>query len=247
MPAVYVEVLVYFAFAIYGVWHLFKQYNIRLLIKKEYMINALRYSFPLILNSIMAYIFALSDRYMINYELGAKFVAIYSATFQLVSILQILAASFNTAWVHWIYENLTKHIQIQRLIKIQIVLLAGFLIIGIIFGVAVHSLLPLIVGEKYKAGLVLIGWFVCSNILQAFYWIFSPILQFYNKNWFLLAASVPAVIFSVILNANFLRKYGIGFAAIINCISWFIIFIVTVVSSLYILKNAYKQIAASNL
>ena len=247
MPAVYVEVAVYFIFSIYGVWHIINKYNVRAHFKKEYVKSALRFSFPLILNSIMAYIFALSDRYLINYELGAKEVAIYSATFQLVSILQIFAASFNTAWVHWIYESLTKHIAIQKLVRIQMLLIAGFFVAGLVFGIAVYKLLPLIAGEKYKNGLVLIGWFVGSNVLQAFYWIYSPILQFYNKNWFLLGASVPAVIFSIALNVNFLKTHGIIFAAIINCVSWFIIFIVTVFSCLYILRNAYKQIATQNL
>ena len=242
--AVYVEVSVYFLFSLHGIWHLFKQYSIKFSIKKEYIITALHYSLPLVLNGIMAYVFALSDRYIINYQLGEKAVAIYSATFQLVSILQIFAMSFNTAWVHWIYESLTKHIALRKLVKIQIALLAGFLIIGIVFGIGLYKLLPLIVGAKYKAGLSLIGWFIGSNVLQAFYLIFSPVLQFYNRNWFLLVASVPAVIFSVVLNINFLKIYGLSFAAKINCFSWLIIFVVTLLSSINIIRNAYKQIVA---
>ena len=239
--AVYAEVSVYAIFAVIGLFYLFKKYDIKPVISKAYIKTALSFSLPLVLNGIMAYIFALSDRYIINYQLGEKSVAIYSATFQLTSVLQILAASFITAWLHWIYESLNKKIAILKLLKIQLAISFAFVIVGILFYIVVNRFLPLIVGEKYKAGLILIGWFIGSNLLQALYQMFAPILQYYNKGWFLLMASIPAFLFSVISNTLYLKNYGIVFASKINFISWFVIFFITLICSLAVLKNAYKQ------
>lgn len=244
--AIYVEVFVYFLFASLGGGYLIREYSLSFKIRAQYIRNALIYSSPLVINGIMAYAFALSDRYIINYQLGEKFVAIYSASFQIVSILQILAVSFNAAWVPWIFENLNKKINPLKLLTIQIGAALFFLILGVMFWSIVSRLLPVIVGEKYKDGIFLLGWFVGANTFQAFYWLVAPILQYYKKNWYLLMASAPAFLFSVGLNMFFLKKFGMGFAAKINCVSWSIIFLITVICAFNVIRHANKKTFVPN-
>ncbi|GAA3931668.1 hypothetical protein GCM10022209_27220 [Chitinophaga oryziterrae] len=238
--AVYAEVFVYLLFAIIGGWQLVKKYSISFEVKRQYIRDAFVYSFPLVLNSLLAYAFALSDRYIINYQLGEESVAIYSASFQIVSILQILGVSFNAAWLPWVFESLKNKIDSGKLLKIGLGVAFLFLLFGIVFWSVVNRFLPFFAGEKYKAGISLLGWFVGANIFQALYCLVAPILQYYKRNWYLLLASVPAFLFSVVLNVSFLKKYGLEFAAKMNCFSWLIIFAISFFYSLNRIRYVNK-------
>lgn len=204
--------------------------------------SILSYSTPLVLNSLLAYLFALSDRFIISSSLGNSSVAIYSATFQIVSIIQILAVSFNAAWVPYIYKLLKSDLFNLRSYYIRRnIIMITFAVISLIYYFALKTFLIAILGDKYIDGQSLIIWMVLSNLLQAFYWVSSPVLQFYNKNWLLICASLPAFIISITLNGLLLREKGVIFAAQVNTFSWLIIFSITYFNSIKLIRSNVKQ------
>ncbi|PRD51949.1 oligosaccharide flippase family protein [Sphingobacterium gobiense] len=235
---VLMELISFSLFGFISLGLLKKKYNLGVLPNWVFIKSILSYSFPLVLNSLLAYLFALSDRFLISNRIDNSAVALYSATFQIVSILQILAVSFNGAWVPYVFKYLAdENVNTLALNKKRYSLMIGFLLIGILYYFLLSRYLVKILGNKYEGSDSLIIWMILSNILQAFYWIYSPIIQFFKKNWLLVYSSLPAVIFSLIMNFAYLSDKGIVFAAQVNTVSWLIIFSITFFSSNYLFNK----------
>lgn len=239
--AIYLEVTIFLIFAIISFYRLVSKYQINFSFNKLYVKNALAFSIPLMLNSLVAFAFASSDRFIINYYLSSESVAIYTASFQIASLLQILASSFNGAWIPWVFKSLNSSKSLNSILKIQGIISIGYIVIGILFWLLIYNFLPIIVGDKYSEGKELLMWFIGANILQAFYWLFSPILQYFKKTWLFLIASIPSVLFSVILNLLFLAEFGLYFAAQVNFFSWLIIFLITFINAIRIKKQTVND------
>ncbi|GAQ14818.1 membrane protein [Myroides odoratimimus] len=233
---IFVEVLAFSLFFTVSLYFILKSYSYSIFLEKSSIKAILDFSTPLVLNSVIAYLFALSDRFIINLMLGAKEVALYSASYQLVSVLQILAVSFNAAWLPWVFKSLSEKMDMKQFNKIRLLVGGGFLFIGIFFYFIVIYFLPIILGDKYSNSASFISWFIGGTIFQLFYWLVVPIIQFYKKNWMLMYASIPCLIISIVLNYCFLDSLGVVFAAQVNFLTWGCLFLITMYNSQKILK-----------
>lgn len=232
MSVLIIELSTFIIFGFISLALLIYKYKLRLRFNIIYIKDILKYSAPLALNSMLAYLFALSDRFLISNRLENSAVALYSATFQVVSILQILAVSFNAAWVPYVYNVLnSENFSLQSFKRKRNFVMIAFLGISIIYSFFLYNFLVVILGEKYSGGSQLILWMVISNLFQCFYWVVAPVIQFYKKNWLFLFASLPALLVNLSLNTFFLKDGGIIFAAIANSIAWSIYFIITFYNS----------------
>ncbi|MBB1149739.1 oligosaccharide flippase family protein [Myroides sp. NP-2] len=233
---IYVEGVIYFVFFILSMISILKSYEYGFFYSKAELLSIINFSAPLVVNSSIAYLFALSDRFIINLTLGSKEVALYSASFQLVSILQILAVSFNAAWLPWVFKNLSEKRDIKEFNRIRLYVGSCFLFVSMCFYIIVVYFLPIILGDKYNDSVSFVSWFIGGMIFQLFYWLVVPIIQFYKKNWLLLYGSIPCLLISVILNYTFLDSQGVVFAAKVNFLAWGCLFFITLYNSQKILK-----------
>ncbi|MCS3555841.1 MULTISPECIES: lipopolysaccharide biosynthesis protein [unclassified Sphingobacterium] len=228
-------------FGICGIALLRKKYRFKMKVYFIHVKEIFTYSLPLVLNTILAYLFALSDRFLISNKLNNDSVALYAAAFQIVSVLQILAVSFNSAWVPYVFKKLGNfQLNITSFKKNISYIMFSFLLIGFVYYFVLKYSIVYILGEKYIGSEKLIGWMIFSNILQSFYWLATPIIKYYKKNWLLTFASLPAVIFSIVCNYLFLENEGIVFAAQVNAYSWVIMLTITFYMSYKMLHEAYK-------
>jgi len=229
--ATIVESATYFVYFIVSLYFLNKKYNLKFLINLGQIKELLNYVVPLAINSILAYLFALSDRFIIGDKLGNDQVGIYNATFQVVSILQILAVSFNAAWHPWVLKNLSKGISKRKFNKIRVLIFLMFGVFSIIFCSILYQYLPFILGGKFVPGKQLIIWMSISVVFQFGYWLAAPVIQFYKRNWLLTISSFPAFLFSICMNFLYLHEFGLIFAAQVSAISWGIISLITLIGS----------------
>lgn len=235
--SIYAEGVVFFIFGIISIYYLNFKFQLKFYFNKKYLKDIFHYSIPLIINSLLAYTFALSDRFIMNHKLNIEQVAIYSASFQITSVTQILAVSLNAAWLPWVYEQMTKKTSFNKIVKIQCLIGIFYIVVGILYWIFLSLFLTKIIGIKYEDGKSFIHWFIGSNILQGFYWLITPIVQYYKKNWLLVIGSTSALILSLLLNIIFLKRYGIEFAAFVNFLSWLMIFLITIYMVIKLIRN----------
>lgn len=244
---IYIELATFLLFGLVSIILLTKKYKATLYYDKKLLRLAVLFCLPLVTNSLFAYIFSLSDRFIMANELDTKSVGVYNATVQLVSILQILAVSFNTAWTPFLYSKLEQKEKIEKLRKMQIFAAGAFLVVCLIFYIVLANTFEIIVSKKYAEGIPLLKWLILGNFFQLLYWLNSTILIYYKQNWYLAFFSFISMILSLGLNLIFLEKYGIEFAAIVFLVSWIIITSMTFIKSDMILRKQNNNINLSDV
>lgn len=238
---VLVEVIVFLVFSCISIFLLCKKYGFSMNFSLPYISEGFKYSSPLFLNSLMIYSFALLDRYIINFKLGPEDVALYVGIFQLSSIFQVLGNSFNSAWYPWVFKYLSNKPKSNSIIRYNFYVLASFTFISLIFLYVSYNLVGFILGNKYMEGKILLFGFVSAILFQITYWIFSPIIQFYKKNWILTYPIIPILMVSLVLNLSFLSQYGVVFSSLVYSLSWFILACITIYYSIKF-NNDFKII-----
>lgn len=220
---VIVEVLTHIFFGLISLLIIKYKFNAKFFINHKLIKIIFIFCLPLVLNSFLAYIFSLSDRFIIARELNTENLGYYSVSFQLVSIIQVLAVAFNTSWTPYLYKKLKEKTSFKYIRNLQSKVLLFFFIILIIYQFVLFFGFEFIVGEQFTKGQYLIKWLLLGTFFQLIYWLNSTVLVFYNKNWFLTMYSLIVTIFSVIANFTFVSLYGIESAAIIYSLSWAIL------------------------
>ncbi len=76
-------------------------------IRKDYILKLLKYGIPLIFTSIFYLVMFYINRFIIVKFLSLSDVGIFSVGIQLGGVIDLLASSFNIAFLPWIYKNLS--------------------------------------------------------------------------------------------------------------------------------------------
>ncbi len=195
--------------------------------------KAVNYSTPVIFHSFSAIIFIASDRYLIEYFLGTEQVGYYSVIFQISSIISIVAASMNAAWVPWIFEKLKRNDEGEKkeIVKFSYALKAGFVVLGAVFCLFVPLIVKLLLKPEYYDYVDLSPFFVCGFILQGLYFVVVPYIFYTEKTRYLAYYSFTASLFNIVLNLYLIPIYGLHGAAFASVISWGILYILTFAKS----------------
>lgn len=195
------------------------------------------FSLPLVLNNSSAWIRTSLDRFFLNYYFGAAVVGIYALGFQLGSILGVAGLSLSKAFNFYLLKCVSsdeidkneKILKIKRLIfSISFISLIFFMIFVIFIKFFFEFLFSLDFVESieiaYIVGLAFSFQTIASTLV--------PLIQFFNKNKYLIYSSLVLTVIGILLLWIFIPIYGTLGASIIFLLSWFfyLIFLMIFVS-----------------
>jgi len=203
---------------------LFLRYKKYLLIifRKKIFDKALKFSLPTVIYSLSAFVFVSSDRFFINHFLDAKEVGYYAAIYQVASVISILGASVNAAWMPWLFENLKKKDYLTNIfiVKLSYGLIFAFCIIGLFSSLLFPFFVKIILPIQFHNHLYLLTPLIFGFVFEAIYYIVSPYLFYAEKTKYNGYIGVTIAIFNVSLNLFLIPYIGIYGAAITACCSW---------------------------
>ncbi|WP_315112826.1 oligosaccharide flippase family protein [Clostridium intestinale] len=181
-------------------------------------------SLPLVIHTFAQQLLAQFGRIMINKIIGAEAAGIYGFTFTIVTILQIIILSMDSAWSAWFYDQLSikDYKTIKKLSNLYIILML-FLYSGFI--TVVPEVIKIMAPTKYWSGIYLIIPLSFSMIFVFLYSLPVHIEYFYKKTKFIAIGTTLATVLNVILNTVFIPIYGFNGAAGITIVSYVILFI----------------------
>jgi len=218
-----------------------KNFNLQLILKKEYMVDLLKFGIPLLPHQLGIWIRTGADRFIIAFLLSTSAVGIYSANYQIGFGFALVAQAFSQAYQPVLYRELSMDPSKNELIYV----VKRFYIICVIFliaGLILHFLLPIIApfifgNENYSEGNNLITWFIWASVFQGMYLLLVLFILFEKKTYLLsIITSITAIIhisFSFLL----ITRQGIIGVAKASFISYSIMLILT-----FILVNKVKRI-----
>ena len=192
------------------------------LYSKSFIKKSLKYSWPLVPNSISWWVVSASDRTIISYILGVSANGIYAVSNKFTAIVSSLLNIFSLSWT----ESASLHIEdddrnqffsnaINKILKI---LLSFILII-----IAVMPLVfKMLINEQYKEAYLYIPILMLSTIFNGVVIVYSGIYIAKKLTKQVAATSIMAAVLNIAINLIFIKFIGLYAAAISTMLSYLI-------------------------
>lgn len=177
------------------------------LIQMVYWKYAIKLSVPIIPHSLGNILLSQFDRIMITQYLGDKSAGIYSFSYNISTVINVLWLSLNNAWIPWFYTKMQekKYNNIKKTmgIFIQIFSVLTLVSINILFDIG-----KIMGNESYIEGLGMI-----FPISLGYFFIFLygfPVNTefFYKKTGFIGVITSISAILNILLNIYFIPRFG---------------------------------------
>jgi O-antigen/teichoic acid export membrane protein len=224
----------YFFVTIYGIYFLYRN---QLLGKINFRFTSdiLKFCLPLVPHAIGGIVIALSDRYFISYFLNNEFVALYTVSYQVASIMLLAGVSVNLAWTPFLFKMLKSGGYNKSYVySLRISLL--FFAIGIFIFLLKDVLFYIFVDESFMRAKEYFLYLLLGFLFQSVYTVISGYLFFEHRTALLAGLTVSAAILNIILNFYLIIEFGALGAAYATAISWAIF---TIIVSIIVYRKKY--------
>lgn len=198
--------------------------------------EGLKLSLPLIFHNLSNQVLNVADRYMLAECEGNTEVALYSFSYNLGSIINMVWLSINNAWIPWYFDQLKKSkvLIIKQYSKQYIIF---FLYSTICFLLVSPELVYLTGGEEYNYSVYVVP-LITLGYFFIFYYSFYVNYQFYKQKTYLTPiATLGAAVINIILNIILIPKMGLIGAALTTAISYFLMLIFHYIMTVHILNH----------
>lgn len=185
---------------------------------------ALKISLPIIPHGLSQIVLAQFDRLMINSVSGSVEAGLYSFSYNIGTIFQVVANSLDTAWTQWFFDQMTKkdYASIKKVAVIyQFVVSIGAVSLMMIS----PELIVFMGGEKYVDSIVVVFPVVLAMYYSYVYYFPASIEYYYKKTNYIAVGTMIAAVVNILLNWFFIPKYGYVAAAYTTVFCYFIYYI----------------------
>ena len=176
-------------------------------IQIEYWGYSIAYNAPLIPHYLSQQILNQSDRIMIYKICGKADAAVYSLSYQLAAIMQLLTDAIHTSFMPWTYQKLEQgETSIIGKRAFQIELLVGGL--SLIFSLYAPEFIFILGGKTYLKAVYIVPPVAMSVVYTTIYSFFGNIEFYFEKTKLVMVASCIVACANLILNYIFIPRYG---------------------------------------
>lgn len=179
----------------------------RKLVCWKYWKYVLALNLPLIPHYLSMTALGSVDRILIGSICGAAFTALYSISFNIASILNLLLSSINSSYIPWFYQKMHDG-DVRSISKVSTALLVAvgaFSLIPALFGPEVVRLLG---SEKYMDGIWVMPSVSIGVYFTFVYSLFSNYELYYDESRIIMIASLAAAALNIGLNLFLLPIFG---------------------------------------
>lgn len=204
------------------------QFKIDIFLAKEIT----KYSLPLVIGNLAAWILSLSDRYIIQFFKGAQEVGIYSASYNIseksitIIILLFMVAAVPISMHIWEKEGEIKSREFVTSVTRYFLIACLPAVIGL--SVLSKPIINLCTAQEYHEGFRIISFVSLGAFFFGLQQRFQMGFLFYKKTHFIMLSVVVSSVLNIGLNFLFIPKYGYMAAAINTLISYILLFIAVV-------------------
>lgn len=225
---------------IYGIYFLILIYkNGRIVWNMAYNKFCLTLTLPLLIHGVGGLIFSQSDRIMITKFQNQEQLGIYSVSYALCNVLNIIYGALNVSWVPFYMDykkqNQEKEIisHSRRYIKLYTILSAGFVLLA-------YDVYKIMAPEKYWTGMKLLPIFVLAFYFD-FLYSFPVNFEFYHcKTKLIPLVTISSAIINIGVNLILIPTYGFLGAAIGTLIAHLVEFVFHFIAARFILKEKFE-------
>jgi O-antigen/teichoic acid export membrane protein len=194
-----------------------------------------KYSLPLVIGNLAAWILSLSDRYVINLYRGAHEVGIYSASYDIADKSIMLMISLFTlvvgplAFNIWEKEGETESKIFSTSIARYFLIIYFPAVTGLV--VLSKTIISLCTADQYQSGYIILPLVVSGVFLFGLQQHFQRGLLFHKQTSLIMWSVVISGFFNLLINFIYIPRYGYIAAAYSTFLSYGIYFVLIVILS----------------
>ena len=194
------------------------------LISKKHWGYCLPIAIPIIFHNISHLVLNQADRVMLQQWTNDSIVGIYSFTYNIGIMLNIIHMSINSAWVAWYFDSLKDKIyeEIEDKAKWYIII---FTVITGMFLLGSPEVIKILSPKEYWEGIKLLPLIILGYYF-VFLYTFGVNYEFFKKKTsFIAAGTIVAALINIGVNFILIPKIGVSGAAISTLVAYFILFV----------------------
>lgn len=214
-------------FALMGFFILTKNKWILPRFKRPYLTHALCFGVPLIPHSLAGILNTTIDRIFISHMVGMADTGLYTVGYQIGSIIGLLAAAFNQAYVPWLYKKLNME-SYEEKIKITRFTYVYFIVIVLLafaLGILAPFLMKILVGKEFQGSIVFVIWIAMGYAFGGMYYMVVNYIFYAEKTHILALATFLGAMINIVLNYFFIKLNGAVGAAQATSLTYVITFL----------------------
>ena len=208
---------------------LFKNGWLKFSFDARYFNHALKFGVPLLPHILSSISIVTMDKFFLKYLVGIASVGIYMVGFQIASIIEMLAASFNKAYVPWLYERLKKNnLKIKlRIVRFTYCYFILILLFAVTFSFFTSMILQFFVGKEFIGAAKYILWLAIGFAFNGMYYLVANYFFYAEKTHTLAIISFVTALANIALNYTLIKANGTIGAAQATALTFFLGFVLT--------------------
>lgn len=211
----------YFAASLYLAFFLnVKQWFSRSSIDSSKFKELLKYSMPLVPNSIVWWVVASSDRYVITWFLGPSMNGIYSIAGKFSQLLTFITTVFQLAWQESaIMEESSQQRDkfYTRTFNTYMKLLLGGYLVVLPF---IKIIIPILLDESYQLGWLYNPVLLIGAIFSAFSQFYGSAYLVFKKTGGAFTTTIVAAVINIVIGVGLIRWFGLFAPALGTAVSF---------------------------
>ncbi|KZE38885.1 polysaccharide biosynthesis protein [Bhargavaea cecembensis] len=177
---------------------------------RSYLSHALAFGIPLIPHALSGAIISMTDRIFITNMVGLSATGIYTVGYQVGSIINVLALSFNNAYIPWLYEKLKKddyHEKI-KIVKFTYLYFVAIIVFSVIIGLFSPYLLNWFLGKSFIDSSQYVLWIALGYAFNGMYLMVVNYIFYSQRTKYLAIITFITSLINIALNYSLIKTYG---------------------------------------
>jgi len=228
------QLIAFMVLAIVAIWVFAKGKYVELKYNNTYVKKALTFGVPLIPHSLSGIAVGLIDQVFITNMVSIAVTGVYSAAYQISTVIRMFVLSLNTAVQPFLYKTLEEgsHQSKLKIVKLSYLYFIALIVIALGFTFVAEYALFFLVPEAYIGAREYVFWIALGFSFEGMYLIFANLIYFSRKTGYLSVITFMVAALNIVLNLYMIPQYGGIGAAMATTITFiFKFFVAWIISS----------------
>lgn len=229
-------------FMLIGIIILWKNKWLSIKFNFDYIKHALAFGIPLIPHAVGGVILAMTDRVFITNMVGIGATGIYTVGYQIGMMISLLTASFNQAYIPWLYEQLkeNKFAKKVKIVKFTYLYFIAVIVMAIGLALVAPWFMKYFIGKQFAGASIFVVWIALGYAFKGMYLMVGNYIFYAQKTSILAWVTFLAALMNIILIYIFIHAFGAIGAAQATAIVYLIKFILTWILSAKVFKMPWN-------
>lgn len=196
-------------------------------VRKSDLFEVLRFGLPLVPHAAAGVLMGSVDRLVLTGLVGPAASGQYFVAFQVASIVTLVSAALNQAWVPWLYKRLSlgNDQSKKEIVSVTYIIFGGVILIGLAVAVMSPLLIKFLAGDSYSSSAKFVPILTVAATFNGMYFFVTNYIFYSRRTELLSICTTLVVVVQVAAAMFFVQRVGLWGAACVSAFSALVYFV----------------------